>query len=135
MLAAAEAMFTEDWEPHFCFESNSARAFSKIPAHAVRSAGLSITPIHRSRPSPNVAAFGNCGLHVVDPGIAMRSRDAGARPWHAREVYVGKGGRTAKPATILLLSYLGCCFDEILVNYFCEQESMGMAGSWGLDAQ
>ena len=25
------------------------------------------------------------------------------------------------------VAQLGCCFDEILVNYFCEQESMGVA--------
>ena len=77
MLAAAEAMFTEDWEPHFCFESNSARAFSKITAHRralrrpVNHADAEIAAIARVRGAKlatrNVAAFGNCGLNVVDP--------------------------------------------------------------------
>jgi len=109
MLAAADAMFTEDWEPHFLLREFSASIFKdycSLPC--APQARQSRRCTHRShRPSAraklatrNVAAFGTCGLNVVDPGMAVRSRK-GARPCHAREVYLGNG-RTAKPATILL---------------------------------
>jgi predicted nucleic acid-binding protein len=61
----------------FCFESNSARAFSKITAHCralrrpVNYADAQIAAIAPVRgpklATRNVAAFGNCGLNVVDP--------------------------------------------------------------------
>jgi hypothetical protein len=67
MLAAAEAMFTEDWEPHFLLrEQFSAGMFKDY-----RSLSALRRPLNHAdaqiAASPNVAAFGNCGLNVVEP--------------------------------------------------------------------
>ena len=78
LLAAAEAMFTEDLGGRiFGFESDSARAFSKIAAYRsalgrpISHADAQIAAIAQVRGAKlatrNIADFGNCGLDVVDP--------------------------------------------------------------------
>jgi toxin FitB len=78
LLAAAEAMFAEDLRGRiFGFESDSARAFSKIAAYRsalgrpISHADAQIAAIAQARGTKlatcNVADFGNCGLDVVDP--------------------------------------------------------------------
>jgi len=78
LLAAAEAMFTEDLGGRiFGFESDSARAFSTIAAHRrvlgrpINHADAQIAAIAQVRGAKlatrNFADFGNCGLDVVDP--------------------------------------------------------------------
>jgi len=78
LLAAAEAMFTDDLGGRiFGFESDSARAFSKIAAYRsalgrpISHADAQIAAIAQVRGTKlatrNVADFGNCGLDVVDP--------------------------------------------------------------------
>ena len=114
MLAAVEAMFYGGLGATFSASIAIQREhFQRLPLTAVRSAGLSITTMQRSRPSPECAGrssrramlqpSGTVALMSLTPGMAVRNRNAGARSWHAGEVYVGNG-RTAKPATILLLS-------------------------------
>jgi predicted nucleic acid-binding protein len=78
LLAAADAMFTEDLAGRiFGFESETARAFSKIAAHRralgrpIRHADAQIAAIAQVRgarlATRNVADFEDCGLDVVDP--------------------------------------------------------------------
>ena len=78
LLAAAEAMFTEDMAGRiFAFDSDSARAFSKIAAYRralgrpIHHADAQIAAIAQVRGAKlatrNVADFGNCGLDVLDP--------------------------------------------------------------------
>ncbi|MGB9203815.1 MAG: type II toxin-antitoxin system VapC family toxin [Terriglobales bacterium] len=78
LLAAAEAMFTEDLAGRvFGFESETARAFSKIAAHRralgrpIRHADAQIAAIAQVRgarlATRNIADFEDCGLDVVDP--------------------------------------------------------------------
>jgi hypothetical protein len=78
LLAAAEAMFTEDLGGRILgFESDSPRAFSKIAAYRraagrpINHADAQIAAIAQVRGAKlatrNVADFGNCGLDVVDP--------------------------------------------------------------------
>ena len=53
LLAAAEAMFTDDLAGRiFGFESDAARVFSRLPLTAVRSADLSATRMRRLQPLP-----------------------------------------------------------------------------------
>ena len=78
LLAAAEAMFTEDLAGRvFGFESETARAFSKIAAHRralgrpISHADAQVAAIAQVRgarlATRNVADFEDCGLDVVDP--------------------------------------------------------------------
>jgi toxin FitB len=78
LLAAAEAMFAEDLAGRiFGFESDAARAFSKIAAHRhvlgrpISHADAQIAAIAQVRGAKlatrNIADFGDCGLDVVDP--------------------------------------------------------------------
>lgn len=78
LLAAAEAMFAEDLGGRILgFESDSARAFSKIAAYRralgrpISRADAQIAAIAQVRGAKlatrNVADFENCGLDVVDP--------------------------------------------------------------------
>jgi predicted nucleic acid-binding protein len=78
LLAAADAMFTEDLAGRiFGFESETARAFSKIAAHRralgrpIRHADAQIAAIAQVRgarlATRNVADFEDCGLDVVNP--------------------------------------------------------------------
>lgn len=78
LLAAAEAMFAEDLGGRILgFESDSARAFSKIAAYRralgrpISHADAQIAAIAQVRGAKlatrNVADFENCGLDVVDP--------------------------------------------------------------------
>ena len=70
-------MFTEDWEPHFLLrEQFSASIFKDYRSlralrRPVNHADAEIAAIARVRGAKlamrNVAAFGNCGLNVVDP--------------------------------------------------------------------
>ena len=78
LLAAAEAMFAEDLAGRvFEFDSDAARAFSKIAAHP-RALGrpishadaqiAAITQVRGARlATRNVADFEDCGLHAIDP--------------------------------------------------------------------
>jgi predicted nucleic acid-binding protein len=81
LLAAAEAMFAEDFAERICaFDSDAARVFSKIVAHRSRRgrpighADAQIAAIVRSRgarlATRNTADFEDCGLEVVDPWVA-----------------------------------------------------------------
>jgi predicted nucleic acid-binding protein len=78
LLAAAEAMFAEDLAGRtFGFESDAARAFSKIAAHRrafgrpISHADAQIAAIAQVRGAQlatrNAADFADCGLDVVDP--------------------------------------------------------------------
>jgi predicted nucleic acid-binding protein len=78
LLAAAEAMFGEDFAGRvFGFESETARAFSKIAARRrplgrpISHADAQIAAIAQVRgarlATRNVADFEDCGLAVVDP--------------------------------------------------------------------
>jgi predicted nucleic acid-binding protein len=78
LLAAAEAMFAEDFAGRVLeFESDAARAFSKIGAHRrtlgrpISHADAQIAAITQVRGATlatrNVMDFGDCGLEVVDP--------------------------------------------------------------------
>lgn len=78
LLAAAEAMFTEDLGGRiFGFESDSARAFSKLAAYRralgrpLNHADAQIAAIAQVRGAKlatrNVADFEHCGLDVIDP--------------------------------------------------------------------
>jgi predicted nucleic acid-binding protein len=78
LLAAAEAMFAEDLAGRiFGFESDTARAFSKIAAER-RALGrpishtdaqiAAIAQVRRAKlATRNVADFTDCGLDVIDP--------------------------------------------------------------------
>jgi len=81
LLAAAEAMFLEDFADRICaFDSDAARVFCKIVAHRSRRgrpighADAQIAAIVRSRgarlATRNTADFEDCGLEVVDPWVA-----------------------------------------------------------------
>jgi toxin FitB len=78
LLAAAEAMFAEDLAGRiFGFESDAARAFSKIAAHRrahgrpISHADAQIAAIAQVRGAKlatrNVADFRDCSLEVLDP--------------------------------------------------------------------
>ncbi|MGA9963712.1 MAG: type II toxin-antitoxin system VapC family toxin [Terriglobales bacterium] len=78
LLAAAEAMFAEDLAGRvFGFESDAARAFSKIAAHRralgrpISHAEAQIAAIAQVRGAKlatrNVADFDDCGVDAVDP--------------------------------------------------------------------
>ena len=78
LLAAAEAMFAEDLAGRiFGFESDAARAFSKIAAHrralgrSISHADAQIAAITQVRGAKlatrKVADFEDCGLDIVDP--------------------------------------------------------------------
>jgi|SRR5215510_105986 len=78
LLAAAEAMFAEDFAGRiFGFESDAARAFSRIAAHRrqvgkpITHADAQIAAIAQVRGAKiatrNVADFNDCGLDIVDP--------------------------------------------------------------------
>lgn len=78
LLAAAEAMFTKDLEGRvFGFESDAARAFSKIAAERrgrgrpISHADAQIAAIAQVRGAKlathNVADFRDCGVDVVNP--------------------------------------------------------------------
>jgi predicted nucleic acid-binding protein len=78
LLAAAEAMFTDDLAGRiFGFESDAARVFSKIAAHRralgrpISHADAQIAAIAQVRGAKlatrNVADFEDCGLDIVDP--------------------------------------------------------------------
>jgi toxin FitB len=78
LLAAAEAMFTEDWTGRvFGFESDAARAFSKIAARRrslgkpISHADSQIASIALARGAKlatrNVTDFEDCGINLVDP--------------------------------------------------------------------
>lgn len=78
LLAAAEAMFAEDLAGRvFGFDSDAARAFSKIAAHRralgrpISHADAQIAAITQVRGAKlatrNVADFEDCGLDAVDP--------------------------------------------------------------------
>ena len=78
LLAAAEAMFAEDLAGRiFGFESDAARAFSKIAAHRralgrpISHADAQIAAIAQVRGAQlatrNVADFRDCPLEVLDP--------------------------------------------------------------------
>ncbi len=78
LLAAAEAMFTDDLAGRiFGFESDAARVFSKIAAHRralgrpISHADAQIVAIAQVRGAKlatrNVADFEDCGLDIVDP--------------------------------------------------------------------
>jgi hypothetical protein len=78
LLAAAEAMFEEDFGGRICgFDSDAARVFSRISAHRralgkpISHADAQIAAIARARGAKlatrNVADFQDCGVDVVDP--------------------------------------------------------------------
>jgi predicted nucleic acid-binding protein len=78
LLAAAEAMFAEDLAGRVLgFDSDAARAFSKIAAHRralgspISHADAQIAAITQLRGAKlatrNIADFADCGLHAVDP--------------------------------------------------------------------
>jgi predicted nucleic acid-binding protein len=78
LLAAAEAMFTEDLSGRILgFESDAARVFSKIAAHRrtlgtpISHADAQIAAIARVRGAKlatrNKQDFADCGLDVIDP--------------------------------------------------------------------
>jgi predicted nucleic acid-binding protein len=78
LLAAAEAMFAEDLAGRVLgFDSDAARAFSRIAAHRcalgkpISHADAQIAAITQVRGAKlatrNVADFEDCGLHAVDP--------------------------------------------------------------------
>ena len=80
LLAAAEAMFTEDLAGRiFGFESDAARSFSKIAAQRrllgrpISHADAQIAAIAQVRGAKlatrNVTDFQDCGIDVVDPWI------------------------------------------------------------------
>ncbi|MFI5089095.1 MAG: type II toxin-antitoxin system VapC family toxin [Terriglobales bacterium] len=78
LLAAAEAMFAEDFEGRVCgFDSDAARGFATIAAHRrargrpISHADAQIAAIARARGAKlathNVADFEDCNVDVVDP--------------------------------------------------------------------
>jgi len=78
LLAAAEAMFAEDFGGRICgFDSDAARVFSRIAAHRralgrpISHADAQIAAIARARGATlathNVADFEDCNVDVVDP--------------------------------------------------------------------
>lgn len=78
LLGAAEAMFAEDLSGRvFGFESDAARAFSRIAAHRralgrpISHADAQIAAIAQVRGAKlatrNLADFKDCGLDVIDP--------------------------------------------------------------------
>jgi predicted nucleic acid-binding protein len=78
LLAAAEAVFAEDFGGRiFGFDSDAARAFSRIAAHRralgrpISHADAQIAAIARVRgarlATRNVADFADCSVEVVDP--------------------------------------------------------------------
>lgn len=78
LLAAAEAMFSEDFVGRvFAFDSDAARIFSRIAAHRrqlgrpISHADAQIAAITRTRGAKlatrNVADFRDCGLEILDP--------------------------------------------------------------------
>ena len=78
LLAAAEAMFAEDFGGRICgFDSEAARVFSRIAAHRrasgrpISHADAQIAAIARARgarlATHNVADFEDCKVDVVDP--------------------------------------------------------------------
>jgi toxin FitB len=78
LLAASEAMFAEDFAGRiFAFDSDAARAFSRISAHR-RTLGkpisfpdAQIAAIAKTRQAKlatrNIVDFADCGIDVVDP--------------------------------------------------------------------
>jgi hypothetical protein len=83
LLAAAEAMFAQDLAGRVLgFDSDAARAFSKIAAHRrglgrpISHADAQIAAITQSRGAKlatrNVADFKDCGVDVVDPWNGVR---------------------------------------------------------------
>jgi len=78
LLAAAEAMFAEDFGGRICgFDSDAARIFSRIAAHRrargrpISHADAQIAALARARGAKlatrNVADFEDCNVDVVDP--------------------------------------------------------------------
>ncbi len=78
LVAAAEGMFTEDFADRiFGFDSDAARAFSRIAVHRrslgkpISQADAQIAAIAQVRganlATRNAADFKDCGIHVVDP--------------------------------------------------------------------
>ena len=78
LLAAAEAMFTEDFAGRvFSFDSDAARNFSRIAAHRralgkpIGHADAQIAAISRTRGAKlatrNVDDFGDCDIDLIDP--------------------------------------------------------------------
>lgn len=78
LLAAAEAMFAEDLSGRVLeFDSDAARAFSRIAAHRralgrpISHADAQIAAITQTRGAKlatrNVADFKDCGVHATDP--------------------------------------------------------------------
>jgi len=78
LLAAAEAMFAEDFGDRICdFDSDAARVFSRVAAHRrargkpISHADAQIAAIARARGAKlatrNVADFEDCDVEVVDP--------------------------------------------------------------------
>jgi toxin FitB len=78
LLAAAEAMFAEDFGGRICgFDSDAARVFSRIAAHRrargrpISHADAQIVAIAQARGAKlathNVADFEDCNVDVVDP--------------------------------------------------------------------
>ncbi len=78
LLAAAEAMFTEDLGGRvFAFDSEAARAFSRIAAHRralgkpISHPDAQIAAIAKTRgarlATHNAVDFADCGIDVVDP--------------------------------------------------------------------
>ena len=81
LLAAADAMFAEDFAGRiFGFESDTARAFSKIAAQRrtlgrpISHADAQIAAIAQTRKAKlatrNIADFEGCGIDVVDPWMS-----------------------------------------------------------------
>jgi predicted nucleic acid-binding protein len=82
LLAAAEAMFTEDFAGRVhAFDENAARAFSKIAAHRrglgrpISHADAQIAAIAQVRTAKlatrNVGDFLDCDIEVIDPWKAL----------------------------------------------------------------
>jgi toxin FitB len=78
LLAAAEAMLAEEFAGRiFAFDSDAARAFSRIAAHRralgkpISSPDAQIAAIAKTRRAKlatrNAADFADCGLDVIDP--------------------------------------------------------------------
>jgi predicted nucleic acid-binding protein len=85
LLAAAEAMFAEDLAGRvFGFDSDAARAFSKIASHRralgrpITHADAQIAAITQTRAAKlatrNVGDFEDCGVEVVDPWNGVRRK-------------------------------------------------------------
>ena len=90
LLAAADAMFTEDLEGRIHgFDSDAARAFSKIAARRrqlgrpISQADAQIAAIAQVRRAKlatrNVADFQDCGIDVVDPWAGPRPKEKARR--------------------------------------------------------